>query len=74
MEPIEIGAHSNIQDGVVIHFRSGAAVTIGKRTSIVHRAIVHGPCTMGDDVFIGFNNALFTCTVVKGCVITRRWM
>jgi carbonic anhydrase/acetyltransferase-like protein (isoleucine patch superfamily) len=42
MEPIVIGAHSNIQDGVVIHSKSGAAVTIGERTSIAHRAIVHG--------------------------------
>ena len=46
MEPIVIGAHSNIQDGVVIHSKSGAAVTIGERTSIAHRAIVHGPCTV----------------------------
>ncbi len=38
MEPIVIGAHSNIQDGVVIHSQSGAAVTIGERTSIAHRA------------------------------------
>lgn len=47
MEPITVGAHSNIQDGVVIHSKSGAAVTIGERTSIAHRAIVHGPCTVG---------------------------
>ena len=36
MEPIVIGAHSNIQDGVVIHSKSGAAVTIGERSSIAH--------------------------------------
>jgi len=68
-EPITIGADSNIQDGVVIHSKSGAAVTIGERTSIAHRAIVHGPCTVGDDVFIGFNGALFNCTVAQGCVV-----
>jgi carbonic anhydrase/acetyltransferase-like protein (isoleucine patch superfamily) len=69
MEPITIGAHSNIQDGVVIHSKSGAAVTIGERTSIAHRAIVHGPCTVGNDVFIGFNSVLFNCTVANGCVV-----
>jgi carbonic anhydrase/acetyltransferase-like protein (isoleucine patch superfamily) len=69
MEPIVIGAHSNIQDGVVIHSKSGAAVTIGERTSIAHRAIVHGPCTVGNDVFIGFNSVLFNCTVAQGCVV-----
>ncbi|WP_290871276.1 carbonate dehydratase [Aquabacterium sp.] len=69
MEPIVIGAHSNIQDGVVIHSKSGAAVTIGERTSIAHRAIVHGPCTVGNEVFIGFNSVLFNTHVGDGCVV-----
>jgi carbonic anhydrase/acetyltransferase-like protein (isoleucine patch superfamily) len=69
MEPIIIGAHSNIQDGVVIHSKSGAAVTIGERTSIAHRAIVHGPCKVGNGVFIGFNSVLFNCSVGEGCVV-----
>lgn len=69
MQPIVIGAHSNIQDGVVIHSKSGAAVTIGERTSIAHRAIVHGPCEVGDGVFIGFNSVLFNCKVGAGCVV-----
>jgi len=69
MEPIIIGADSNIQDGVVIHSKAGAAVTIGERTSIAHRAIVHGPCRVGNEVFIGFNSVLFNCTVGEGCVV-----
>lgn len=69
MDPIVIGAHSNIQDGVVIHSKSGAPVTIGERTSIAHRAIVHGPCKVGDGVFIGFNSVLFNCSVAPGCVV-----
>lgn len=69
MEPIRIGAGSNIQDGVVIHSKSGAEVTIGERTSIAHRSIIHGPCTIGDEVFVGFNSVLFNCTVGKGSVI-----
>ena len=69
MEPIVIGAHSNIQDGVVIHSKSGAAVVIGESTSIAHRSIVHGPCTVGNNVFIGFNSVLFNCTVGDGCVV-----
>lgn len=69
IEPIVIGADSNIQDGVVIHSKSGAPVTIGQRTSIAHRAIVHGPCQVGDGVFIGFNSVLFNCTIEKGCVV-----
>lgn len=69
IEPIIIGAHSNIQDGVVIHSKSGARVAIGQRTSIAHRAIVHGPCTVGSGVFIGFNSVLFNCTVGDRCVV-----
>lgn len=69
MEPITIGAGSNIQDGVVIHSKAGARVTIGENTSIAHRSIVHGPCTVGDRVFIGFNTVLFNCTVGDGSVI-----
>lgn len=69
MEPIVIGANSNIQDGVVIHSKSGAAVTIGEYTSIAHRSIVHGPCEVGNRVFIGFNSVLFNCRVGDGCVV-----
>jgi carbonic anhydrase/acetyltransferase-like protein (isoleucine patch superfamily) len=69
IEPIIIGAHSNIQDGVVIHSKSGARVTIGQRTSIAHRAIVHGPCSVGNGVFIGFNSVLFNCKVEDRCVV-----
>lgn len=69
MEPIVIGANSNIQDGVVIHSKSGAAVRIGEHTSIAHRSIVHGPCRVGDRVFVGFNSVLFNCTIGDGCVV-----
>ena len=69
MEPIVIGANSNIQDGVVIHSKSGAAVTIGEYTSIAHRSIVHGPCEVGNRVFIGFNSVLFNCHIGEGSVV-----
>jgi carbonic anhydrase/acetyltransferase-like protein (isoleucine patch superfamily) len=69
LEPIVIGAGSNIQDGVVIHCKAGGGVTIGRSTSIAHRSIVHGPCSVGDNVFIGFNSVLFNCTVGDGSVV-----
>ena len=48
MEPIIIGANSNIQDGVVIHCKAGGGVTIGRETSIAHRSIVPaGRSTIG---------------------------
>jgi carbonic anhydrase/acetyltransferase-like protein (isoleucine patch superfamily) len=69
MEPIIIGANSNIQDGVVIHSKSGALVSVGEHTSIAHRSIVHGPCKVGNGVFIGFNSVLFNCTVGDRAVV-----
>lgn len=76
MQPISIGANSNIQDGVVIHSKSGAAVTIGENTSIAPRSIVHGPCRVGDRVFIGFNSVLsiVNWVTVVLCGITRSSM
>lgn len=69
LEPIVIRAGSNIQDGVVIHCKAGGGVTIGRNTSIAHRSIVHGPCTVGENVFIGFNSVLFNCTIGDGSVV-----
>jgi carbonic anhydrase/acetyltransferase-like protein (isoleucine patch superfamily) len=69
MDPIIIGANSNIQDGVVIHCKAGGGVIIGRGTSIAHRSIVHGPCTVGDNVFVGFNSVLFNCVVGSNAVI-----
>lgn len=69
LEPIIIGENSNIQDGVVIHSKSGGHVIIGEHTSIAHRSIVHGPCQVGNRVFIGFNSVLFNCTIEDGCVV-----
>ncbi|MCH8543908.1 MAG: carbonate dehydratase [Alcanivorax sp.] len=69
MEPIIIGDNSNIQDGVVIHSKSGARVEIGQNTSIAHRSIVHGPCKVGSNVFIGFNTVLFNCEIGDGAAV-----
>ena len=69
LEPITIGANSNIQDGVVIHSKAGARVEVGEFTSISHRSIVHGPCTLGSRVFIGFNSVVFNATIGDGSVI-----
>jgi carbonic anhydrase/acetyltransferase-like protein (isoleucine patch superfamily) len=68
MEPIIIGAHSNIQDGVVIHSKAGGLVEIGEYSSIAHRSIVHGPCKVGTRVFIGF---IRCCSIVWS--VTAPW-
>ncbi|MGI9345834.1 MAG: carbonate dehydratase [Gammaproteobacteria bacterium] len=69
MQPVIIGADSNIQDGVVIHSAKGAAVTVGERVCVAHRSIVHGPCQVGSDCFIGFNAVIFRSHVGAGCIV-----
>jgi carbonic anhydrase/acetyltransferase-like protein (isoleucine patch superfamily) len=56
-EPIEIGAGSNIQDGVTIHVDPEFPATIGANVSVGHNAVLHGrgrlPDRMGAVVLNG---------------------
>jgi carbonic anhydrase/acetyltransferase-like protein (isoleucine patch superfamily) len=51
---IRIGEETNVQDGAVLHVDVGYPMTIGRNTSIGHKAMLHG-CTVGDGVLIGIN-------------------
>src|SRR3954470_8847335 len=61
--PIVIGEESNIQDGAVGHSDPGAPLTIGRRVTVGHQAILHG-CTVGDLALIGMG-----ARVLNGAVI-----
>ncbi len=77
--PFFIGSGSNIQDGVVIHgLEQGRvigddqqkySVWIGQNVSITHKALVHGPCYVGDDCFIGFRSTVFNARIGEGCIV-----
>jgi carbonic anhydrase/acetyltransferase-like protein (isoleucine patch superfamily) len=54
---IRVGAHSNIQDGSVVHIDSGFDTTIGEWVTVGHRAIVHA-CTVGDEVLVGMGSII----------------
>ena len=67
---IHIGAESNIQDGCVLHVShdsqflpGGQAMTLGKRVTVGHKAILHG-CEIADSCFIGMG-----CTILDGAVL-----
>lgn len=77
-EPFFIGDNSNVQDGVVIHalrdkrVRVGAeewAVYVGRHVSMAHDALVHGPCYIGDETFIGFKAVVHDSIVGAHCFI-----
>lgn len=62
--PIFIGEDSNIQDGAVLHGLMNKrkvvqgneySIYVGNRVSCGHCCVVHGPCVIHDDTFIGFN-------------------
>ena len=65
VQPIRIGADTNIQDGAIIHATSGMVpVLIGAGVTVGHQAILHG-CTLEDASFIGMQ-----ACVMDGAVVT----
>ena len=63
---IEIGEESNVQDNAVIHVATGLGVSVGRRVTIGHGAIVHA-CTIGDESLIGMG-----AIILDGAVIGER--
>jgi len=57
MEPITIGARTNIQDLTLVHVDEGVPCTVGSDVGVGHRAILHG-CTIEDDCLIGMGSIL----------------
>ncbi|MBL7072474.1 MAG: carbonate dehydratase [Candidatus Omnitrophica bacterium] len=56
---IIIGDNCDIQDRAIIHALHGTGVSIGENTSVAHGGIVHGPCVIGKNCFIGFGSVVF---------------
>lgn len=76
--PFHIGPSTNIQDGVVMHALKDKrvmvagepwAIYVGKNVSIAHDALVHGPCYIGDDTFVGFKAVVHDSVVGSHCFI-----
>ncbi|PYT14006.1 MAG: gamma carbonic anhydrase family protein [Acidobacteria bacterium] len=65
MEPIAIGAESNVQDACVVHVDRGRPTRIGERVTLGHGAIVHAS-VVEDDVLVAMK-----AVVLSGCHIGR---
>ncbi len=72
VEAIVIESEVNIQDGVIIHALGGASVRIGKGSSLAHGAVIHGPCHVGENCFIGFKSVVFKAFLGKGVMIQHQ--
>ena len=59
----------NIQDSVVIHALEDSAVLIENNTSLSHACVIHGPCRIGKNCFIGFGSVVFNAEIGNGAVI-----
>lgn len=70
--PITICEGSNIQDCVVIHALGGTSVTVRSGTSIAHSAIIHGPCEIGSNSFVGFNSVVFNASLDDGVIVMHQ--
>lgn len=65
LEPIAIGAESNVQDACVVHVDRGRPTLIGDRVTLGHGAIVHASI-VEDEVLIAMK-----AVVLSGCHIGR---
>lgn len=77
--PFYIDAHTNIQDGVilhglehgrVIHKDKQYSIYIGRHVSCAHGCIIHGPCYIGSHSFIGFHAIILNAILGEGCYIS----
>jgi carbonic anhydrase/acetyltransferase-like protein (isoleucine patch superfamily) len=59
-DTITVGEDTNLQDGVVVHADPGLPVSVGRRVSVGHGAVLHG-CTVGDGALVGMR-----ATVLNG--------
>jgi len=66
---IIIHDNCNVQDRVVIHALEKTSVIVEESTSLSHGCIIHGPCKIGRNCFVGFGSVVFKAEINEGTVI-----
>ena len=64
MEPIRIGASTNIQDNSTVHTDRGHPVVIGAGVTVGHNAVIHG-CAVEDHCLIGIGALVLSGAVIR---------
>ena len=69
IEPITVGARSNIQDNSVAHTSRNRPVVLGDDVTVGHNVVLHG-CTVGNNCLIGMGAILLDgCEIGDNCII-----
>jgi carbonic anhydrase/acetyltransferase-like protein (isoleucine patch superfamily) len=69
IDPIRVGAKSNVQDGCVLHTMAGSPTFVGEGVTVGHRAVLHG-CRVEDHCLIGMAAVLLNNVVVgEGSIV-----
>jgi carbonic anhydrase/acetyltransferase-like protein (isoleucine patch superfamily) len=66
---IVIDDNCNVQDRVIIHALKGSLVLVRKNTSLAHGCIIHGPCRIGKNCFVGFGSVVFDAQIGDRVII-----
>lgn len=66
---ISIEGNCNVQDRVIIHALENTSVLIEENTSLAHGCIIHGPCKIGKNCFVGFGSVVFNAEIDEGVVV-----
>jgi carbonic anhydrase/acetyltransferase-like protein (isoleucine patch superfamily) len=69
---VRINENCNIQDRVVVHALQASSVVVGKGTSLSHACIIHGPCSLGENCFIGFGCIVFNAKLADYVFVDLR--
>ena len=54
---IVVGAHSNVQDGAVIHLERDRGTVLGEWVTVGHKAVVHA-CKVDNEVLVGIGSII----------------
>lgn len=69
VEPITVGAHTNVQDCAVLHTDLGSPLFIGDFVTVGHKVTLHG-CEIGDNSLIGINAVVLSgAKIGRNCLI-----
>jgi carbonic anhydrase len=77
--PFYIGPNTNLQDGVILHGLNNQKVQagedtysiyIGSKVTCAHNSLIHGPCVVGNNAFIGFKTIIFNAIVEDDCYVS----